>query len=83
MEFNFRSVLLVLVQVKRKYTNIVYLIFNTIYVCLYVCLMMIKQVLGVQIINNRKVINSIGGRRGRDRIVLGFATIYAIIAYHH
>ena len=45
--------------------------------------MMIKQVLGVQIINNRKIINSIGGRRGRDRIVLGFATIYAIIAYHH
>jgi len=26
---------------------------------------------------------SCGGRRGRDRMVVGFTTIYAISSYHH
>ena len=26
---------------------------------------------------------SVGGRRGRDRMVVGFTTTYAISAYHH
>jgi len=25
----------------------------------------------------------VGGRRGRDRMVVGFTTTYAISAYHH
>ena len=29
------------------------------------------------------VYNTKRGRRGRDRIVVGFTTIYAIDAYHH
>ena len=27
--------------------------------------------------------NDIGGRHGRDRMVVGFTTTYAIGAYHH
>ena len=27
--------------------------------------------------------NTIGGRHGRDRMVVGFTTTYAISAYHH
>jgi hypothetical protein len=27
--------------------------------------------------------NTAGGHRGRDRMVVGFTTIYAISAYHH
>jgi hypothetical protein len=29
------------------------------------------------------LLNLSRGRRGRDRMVVGFVTIYAIIAYHH
>jgi uncharacterized membrane protein len=31
----------------------------------------------------KKLQNVFGGRRGRDRMVIGFATSYAISAYHH
>jgi hypothetical protein len=29
------------------------------------------------------LLNTIRGRRGRDRTVVGFITTYAISAYHH
>ena len=31
----------------------------------------------------KKLQNVFGGRRGRDRMVIGFTTSYAISAYHH
>jgi len=39
-------------------------------------------------INYQFILNNIqlplsGGRRGRDRMVVGFTTTYAISAYHH
>jgi hypothetical protein len=36
--------------------------------------------------SNRKCVNCIsehGGRRGHDRMVVGFTTTYEISAYHH
>jgi hypothetical protein len=33
--------------------------------------------------NKHITLNTMRGRRGRDRMVVGFMTIYAISAYHH
>ena len=30
-----------------------------------------------------QLLYAVGGRRGRDRMVVGFTTTYAVSAYHH
>jgi hypothetical protein len=40
----------------------------------------------IKILDISKYLNShvfLGGRRGRDRMVVGFTITYATIAYHH
>ena len=42
-----------------------------------------KHFLLININNNIYKVNISGNRRGRDRMVVGFITTYAISAYHH
>jgi hypothetical protein len=60
-----------------------------LYLCLFVCLMVfntIRIASKVNMLDNVYIyisINTMLGRRGRDRMVVGFTTTYAISAYHH
>ena len=72
----YRSKQVTAIQYMGKLLNILLYRFTTTFHSLHVTwIAQYQRPVVVSIVN--------WGRRGRDRMVVGFATTYAIIAYHH